>query len=122
MSTKEQLRNYISGEWRRSTASEHLEITNPATAERLAQVPLGGEDDVAAAVQELERQFLLRRARAGARRRRVPYRKESRDRALAKGVVAQVLVEQDGILFKQDADCSVLWGNKMPSCSTLIHP
>jgi len=51
MSTNGQLLNYINGGWRGSKASEYLEITNPATAELLGRVPLGGEDDVAAAVE-----------------------------------------------------------------------
>ena len=46
-----QLKNYINGEWRRSNASEFLQVINPATAEAIAQVPMGGEDDVAAAVE-----------------------------------------------------------------------
>lgn len=46
-----QLSNYINGEWARSQASEYMDVINPATAERIAQVPLGNEADVAATVE-----------------------------------------------------------------------
>src|SRR5437867_12420224 len=58
MATNGQLRNYINGEWRASKASEYLLVTNPATAERLAEVPLGGEADVAAAVDAASAAFV----------------------------------------------------------------
>lgn len=57
MSTNGQLRNYINGEWRRSKATESLEVINPATAESLGHVPLGGEDDVSAAVEAASAAF-----------------------------------------------------------------
>jgi len=57
MPTKGQLLNYINGQWRRSKASEYLEVINPATAESLAQTPLGGEDDVADAVEAASSAF-----------------------------------------------------------------
>src|SRR6266404_4839918 len=51
------LQNYINGEWRRSNASEYLQVINPATTEAIAQVPMGGEDDVAAAVEAASAAF-----------------------------------------------------------------
>ena len=50
MSTETVLNNYINNEWRRSSASEYLNVTNPATAEVLGAVPLspGAEVDLAA--------------------------------------------------------------------------
>lgn len=51
MQTGSQLPNYINGQWRRSSTSEYLDVINPATAEVLAQVPLGLEADVACAVE-----------------------------------------------------------------------
>lgn len=51
MPTNGQLPNYVNGQWTRSTAREYLDVINPATGEVLAQVPLGGEADVAAAVE-----------------------------------------------------------------------
>lgn len=49
--------NYINGEWMCSAAAESLEIINPATAERLADVPLANERDVSIAVDAAEGAF-----------------------------------------------------------------
>lgn len=57
MSTNRQLQDYINGEWRRSSASEYLPVINPATTEQLAQVPLGGDGDVGAAVEAASAAF-----------------------------------------------------------------
>ena len=45
------LPNYVNGAWRRSTATEFLDVINPATAEALARTPLSTSADVDAAVQ-----------------------------------------------------------------------
>src|SRR6266481_3594099 len=45
------LQNYVNGAWRPSTASEFVEVINPATAEVLARTPLSTRADVDAAVQ-----------------------------------------------------------------------
>src|SRR5438477_4025843 len=45
------LQNYVNGGWRRSTATEYFDVTNPATAELLARTPLSSSADVDAAVQ-----------------------------------------------------------------------
>lgn len=45
------LKNYINGEWVESTASEYLDVINPATSEVLAQVPLSPAADVAQAAE-----------------------------------------------------------------------
>src|SRR5437016_238118 len=42
--------NYINGRWRQATATEWLDVSNPATGEPLAQVPISTAADVAAAV------------------------------------------------------------------------
>ena len=34
------LKNYINGEWKESTSSNLLDVTNPATGEVIAKVPL----------------------------------------------------------------------------------
>ncbi len=34
------LQNYVNGAWRRSTATEYVDVTNPATTEVLARTPL----------------------------------------------------------------------------------
>src|SRR5437588_862715 len=57
MPTNGELRNYIDGQWRRSKASEYLEVINPATAEPLARTPLGGSDDVGDAVEAASSAF-----------------------------------------------------------------
>ena len=44
--SQELLVNYIGGTWRRSRSSRHLNVTNPATAEVLAQVPVSTAADV----------------------------------------------------------------------------
>src|SRR5215468_8375540 len=46
-----ELENYVNGAWRRATASEFADVTNPATAELLARTPLSAAADVDAAVQ-----------------------------------------------------------------------
>ena len=51
------LSNYIGGHWVASTASEELDVTNPATGEILARVPLSGAADVDAAVQAARAAF-----------------------------------------------------------------
>jgi malonate-semialdehyde dehydrogenase (acetylating) / methylmalonate-semialdehyde dehydrogenase len=44
------LGNYINGDWRPAATGEQLDVTNPATGELLARVPLSGAADVDAAV------------------------------------------------------------------------
>ena len=51
MLTKGQLLNYIGGEWRRSNASEYLDVINPATAEWMGQVPLSPAAEVRQAAE-----------------------------------------------------------------------
>jgi malonate-semialdehyde dehydrogenase (acetylating) / methylmalonate-semialdehyde dehydrogenase len=43
--------NYVNGQWIDSHASEYLDVTNPATAEVIAKVPLSTASDVANAVE-----------------------------------------------------------------------
>src|SRR5207302_1213151 len=45
------LQNYVNGAWRRSTATEYFDVTNPATAELLARTPLSTSADVDAAAR-----------------------------------------------------------------------
>jgi malonate-semialdehyde dehydrogenase (acetylating)/methylmalonate-semialdehyde dehydrogenase len=51
------LLNYVNGQWARSTAAEHLPVTDPATAEALGRVPLSPAADLDAAVHAGERAF-----------------------------------------------------------------
>ena len=45
------LRNYVNGAWRASTATEFVEVINPATAEVLTSTPLSTRADVDSAVE-----------------------------------------------------------------------
>jgi malonate-semialdehyde dehydrogenase (acetylating) / methylmalonate-semialdehyde dehydrogenase len=44
------MRNYVGGEWADASASETLAVTNPATGEELAKVPLSNASDIDRAV------------------------------------------------------------------------
>ena len=48
-----QLLNYIGGTWKRSRASEYLDVRNPATAETMVRVPLTSIEEVDEAVQDV---------------------------------------------------------------------
>jgi malonate-semialdehyde dehydrogenase (acetylating)/methylmalonate-semialdehyde dehydrogenase len=51
------LPNYTSGRWQPAAADTLQDIVNPATLESLAQVPLSGRDEVAAAVEAASAAF-----------------------------------------------------------------
>lgn len=51
------LKNFIGGEWVDATAATLLDVTNPATGEILAKVPLSAAADVDAAVRAAERAY-----------------------------------------------------------------
>jgi malonate-semialdehyde dehydrogenase (acetylating)/methylmalonate-semialdehyde dehydrogenase len=53
----EKLQNFINGSWRASNAEDYLTITNPATAEELAQTPLSPAGDVHQAVEAADCAF-----------------------------------------------------------------
>ncbi|MBW4547128.1 MAG: CoA-acylating methylmalonate-semialdehyde dehydrogenase [Symplocastrum torsivum CPER-KK1] len=57
MSAKNPLLNYINGEWCPSTATEFLDVVNPATTEVLTQVPLSPKEDVEAATVAAQTAF-----------------------------------------------------------------
>ena len=46
-----QVQNFVNGEWRHSNSADVLEISNPATAEPLARVPLSGAGEVDEAIR-----------------------------------------------------------------------
>src|SRR5437899_6390926 len=52
-----QLLNYIAGRWRRSRASEFLDVRNPATAETMVRVPLTPANEVDESVQAAQTAF-----------------------------------------------------------------
>jgi malonate-semialdehyde dehydrogenase (acetylating)/methylmalonate-semialdehyde dehydrogenase len=64
------LGNYIGGRWVASAATEHLPVTNPATGEALARVPLSGREDVDAAVAAARAAFPAWRSRSTIERAR----------------------------------------------------
>lgn len=51
------IKNYVGGSWVDVEAGERLDVTNPATGETLAQVPLSGAGDVDAAVRAARKAF-----------------------------------------------------------------
>src|SRR6266852_744978 len=52
-----QLLNYIGGKWKRSRASEFLDVRNPATAETMVRVPLSPAAEVDEAAQAAQAAF-----------------------------------------------------------------
>jgi malonate-semialdehyde dehydrogenase (acetylating)/methylmalonate-semialdehyde dehydrogenase len=57
MTTNGAVLNYIGGQWRPSTANEHLDIFNPATMELLGKVPLSPASEVNEAAQAAAEMF-----------------------------------------------------------------
>ena len=53
----ELLQNFVGGSWQAATARDSLEVSNPATSETLARVPLSSADDVNRAVAAAVRAF-----------------------------------------------------------------
>jgi malonate-semialdehyde dehydrogenase (acetylating) / methylmalonate-semialdehyde dehydrogenase len=51
------MNNYISGEWRRSAATDFLPVLNPATGEELTRTPLSTLDELEAAVEAARTAF-----------------------------------------------------------------
>jgi malonate-semialdehyde dehydrogenase (acetylating) / methylmalonate-semialdehyde dehydrogenase len=67
------LGNYIGGRWVASAAAEDLPVTNPATGETLARVPLSGREDVDAAVAAATAAYPAWRSRSTIERARWLY-------------------------------------------------
>ncbi|MCL0099574.1 CoA-acylating methylmalonate-semialdehyde dehydrogenase [Dehalococcoidia bacterium] len=57
MPVKGRLLNYVNGEWQPSSTAEYLDVTNPATGEIIAEVPLSTKTDVDEAVQSAAKAF-----------------------------------------------------------------
>ena len=51
------LKNFVNGQWVHSTATEYLDVPNPATGEVLARVPVSTKEDVEQAVQAAKLAF-----------------------------------------------------------------
>jgi malonate-semialdehyde dehydrogenase (acetylating)/methylmalonate-semialdehyde dehydrogenase len=58
MITTTELPNYVNGAWSRPQTAEWSDVTNPATGDVLAQVPLSNKEDIEAAVEAASRAFL----------------------------------------------------------------
>ena len=56
--SRSQLQNYINGQWQCSEATENLDVTDPATAQRISSVPLSPKKEVNAAVDIARDAFL----------------------------------------------------------------
>lgn len=68
MTTNGQLLNYIDGQWTRSSASDYLDVLNPATAQAITTVPMSPGAEVDDAVQKAAAAFdEWRRTPAGER-------------------------------------------------------
>ena len=52
------LLNFVNGKWQRSSAAEMLDVTNPATAQVIGQVPLSPGAEVDAAAQAAQQAFI----------------------------------------------------------------
>src|SRR5437868_8891020 len=52
------IRNYVGGQWVASTAADLLDVTNPATAETIARVPLSTAEEVDHAARAAQDAFL----------------------------------------------------------------
>jgi malonate-semialdehyde dehydrogenase (acetylating) / methylmalonate-semialdehyde dehydrogenase len=57
MSSPRELVHQFGGQWNHSKTREYLDVINPATSEKLARVPLGGKEDVDAAVRAASAAF-----------------------------------------------------------------
>ena len=57
-SSKEQLLNYIGGQWERSSTNDYLDVHNPATASVIAVVPLSAQQEVDQAVKNGHQAYL----------------------------------------------------------------
>ena len=57
MSSNSQLKNFIDGEWRKSSAADYLQVINPATNDVLGRVPLSPASEVDEAVQAAVKAF-----------------------------------------------------------------
>ena len=53
----EKVKNYVGGEWILSSSKEWLPVTNPATGDKIGDVPAGNADDVDAAVKAAKKAF-----------------------------------------------------------------
>lgn len=53
----EKVKNYVGGEWTLSSSKEWSAVTNPATGDKIGEVPVGNAEDVDAAVKAAKKAF-----------------------------------------------------------------
>ncbi len=112
------LGNYIGGAWTPSMASETLDVTNPATGETIARVPLSGAADVDAAVKAAQAAFPAWRSRSTIERARwlFSFRQALVERA---DDLAATVTREMGKTFP-DAQAEVSRMIEMVECATAI--
>jgi malonate-semialdehyde dehydrogenase (acetylating)/methylmalonate-semialdehyde dehydrogenase len=88
------LDNYVAGGWTPATSSEALDVTNPATGEVLARVPLSSADDLDAAVRAAREALPAWRAVSVIQRGRILFtlreRLDQRREELARSVTTEM--------------------------------
>src|SRR5688500_8182124 len=112
------IRNYVGGKWIEAKAGERLPVTNPATGETMAEVPLSGRADVDDAVAAARAAFPAWRATPPLERARacfeLKYRLEERKDDLA------ALVTRDNGKASKDAAGAVRRGIECVEVATGI--
>jgi malonate-semialdehyde dehydrogenase (acetylating) / methylmalonate-semialdehyde dehydrogenase len=112
------INNYVGGRWTEPATSERLDVTNPATGETLAQVPLSAAEDVDRAVQAARGAFPEWRATPPLERARacfeLKYLLEERKDELAR------LVTQDNGKAAKDASGEIRRGIECVEVATGI--
>ncbi len=68
------LRNYINGQWEDSRGKDYLDVINPATGDKLVQVPSGCADDIAFAAEKAHQAWRAWRNTPASQRTQYLYR------------------------------------------------
>ncbi len=89
-----ELRHFIAGQWQGGAGDRHWPVRNPATGERLADLPLAGEAEVAAALAAAQRGFALWSGLTALERFAVLRRASDRMRARASEIGEIMTLEQ----------------------------
>ena len=128
------LENFVDGRWSASDASAQLDVTNPATGEVLARVPLSGRDEVEAAVAAARAALPAWRATPVIRRARFMFALrqalEARAGELAESVtremgktIADARAEVDRAIEMVEASCAMpqtMQGRTLESVATNV--
>jgi len=98
------LENYIGGRWVAAKAASLLDVTNPASGEVLARVPLSGRADVDAAVEAASAALPDWRARAIGERTELIFALREKFRQRLEGIAASVTRESGKVLSDARAE------------------